>query len=38
VAIPAAGEAGRLTRETMQPIMYATAEATQAMLAALRGD
>jgi DNA-binding CsgD family transcriptional regulator len=38
VAIPAAEEAARLSRETMQPIMYATARATQAMLAALRGD
>jgi DNA-binding CsgD family transcriptional regulator len=38
VAIPAAEEASRLTRETMQPIMHATARVTQAMLAALRGE
>jgi DNA-binding CsgD family transcriptional regulator len=38
VAIPAAEEAGQLTRETMQPIMHATAQVTQAMLAALRGE
>jgi ATP/maltotriose-dependent transcriptional regulator MalT len=38
VAIPAAEEAGRLTRETMQPIMHATAQVTQALLAALRGE
>ncbi|HEU4425520.1 MAG TPA: LuxR C-terminal-related transcriptional regulator, partial [Pilimelia sp.] len=38
VAIPAAEEAVRLSRETMQPIMQATARVTQAMLAALRGE
>jgi DNA-binding CsgD family transcriptional regulator len=38
VAIPAAEEAARLGRETMQPIMLATAQVTQAMLAALRGE
>ncbi|GGM04194.1 AAA family ATPase [Dactylosporangium sucinum] len=38
VAIPAAEEAARLSRETAQPIMYATARVTQALLAALRGD
>ena len=37
-AIPAAQEASRLARETMQPIMYATARVTEAMLAALRGE
>jgi DNA-binding CsgD family transcriptional regulator len=37
-AIPAAEEASRLAAETMQPIMYATARVTEAMLAALRGD
>ncbi len=37
-AIPAAEEASQLTRETMQPIMHATALATQAMLAAIRDD
>jgi DNA-binding CsgD family transcriptional regulator len=38
VAIPAADEAARLSRETKQPIMQATAQVTQAMLAALRGE
>jgi DNA-binding CsgD family transcriptional regulator len=38
VAIPAAAEARRLARETMQPLIAATAEAGQAVLAALRGD
>ncbi|GAA4255869.1 LuxR family transcriptional regulator [Dactylosporangium darangshiense] len=38
VAIPAAEEAARLSRETAQPIMYATARVTQALLAALRGE
>jgi DNA-binding CsgD family transcriptional regulator len=37
-AIPAAEEARRLAQETMQPLIMATAEATQALLAALRGD
>jgi DNA-binding NarL/FixJ family response regulator len=37
-AIPAADEARRLAQETMQPLIMATAEAVQAMLAALRGD
>jgi RNA polymerase sigma factor (sigma-70 family) len=37
-AIPAAEEASQLTRETTQPIMHATALATQAMLAALRDE
>jgi len=38
VAIPAAEEASRLALETSQPIMYATARVTEAMLAALRGE
>jgi DNA-binding CsgD family transcriptional regulator len=38
VAIPAAEEAARLSRESKQPIMQATAQVTQAMLAALRGE
>ena len=38
VAIPAAEEAGRLTRETTQPVVHATARVTQAMIAALRGE
>ncbi|WP_371782603.1 helix-turn-helix transcriptional regulator [Streptosporangium subroseum] len=38
VAIPAVEEAGRLARETAQPLMYAIAQATGAMLAALRGE
>jgi DNA-binding CsgD family transcriptional regulator len=38
VAIPAAEEASRLTRETTQPVMHATARVTQAMIAALRGE
>jgi DNA-binding CsgD family transcriptional regulator/tetratricopeptide (TPR) repeat protein len=37
-AIPAAQEAGRLARETMQPVMHATARVTEAMIAALRGQ
>jgi DNA-binding CsgD family transcriptional regulator len=37
-AIPAAEEARRLAQETRQPLVRATAEAVQAMLAALRGD
>jgi DNA-binding NarL/FixJ family response regulator len=37
-AIPAADEALRLARETMQPLVMATAEAVQALLAVLRGD
>jgi DNA-binding CsgD family transcriptional regulator len=37
-AIPAADEACRLARETMQPLIMATAEAVQALLAVLRGD
>jgi hypothetical protein len=37
-AIPAADEARRLAQETSQPLITATAEAVQAMLAALRGD
>ena len=37
-AIPAADEAYRLARETMQPLIMATAEAVQALLAVLRGD
>jgi DNA-binding CsgD family transcriptional regulator len=38
VAIPAAEEAGRLTRETTQPVVHATALVAQAMIAALRGE
>jgi DNA-binding CsgD family transcriptional regulator len=38
VAIPAAEEASRLTGETMQPIMHATATVTQSIVAALRGE
>jgi DNA-binding NarL/FixJ family response regulator len=38
VAIPAADEALQLARETRQPLIMATAEAVQAILAALRGD
>jgi DNA-binding CsgD family transcriptional regulator len=38
VAIPAAEEANRLTSETAQPLMRAITQATQAMLAALRGQ
>ena len=38
VAIPAAEEASRLTGETMQPIMHATARVTQSIVAALRGE
>jgi DNA-binding CsgD family transcriptional regulator len=38
VAIPAAEEAALLTRETTQPVMHATAQAAQAMIAALRGE
>jgi DNA-binding CsgD family transcriptional regulator len=37
-AIPAADEASRLAQETTQPLIAATADAVQAMLAALRGD
>jgi DNA-binding CsgD family transcriptional regulator len=37
-AIPAAEEARQLAQETMQPLIVGTAEAVQAMLAALRGD
>ncbi|WP_345144398.1 ATP-binding protein [Dactylosporangium darangshiense] len=38
VAVPAADEAYRLARDTSQPVVAATARATQAVLAALRGD
>ncbi|GAA0421836.1 LuxR family transcriptional regulator [Acrocarpospora corrugata] len=38
VAIPAVHEATMLARETGQPLMYGTALATDAMLAALRGE
>ena len=37
-AIPATEEGHRLARETRQPLVMATAEAVQAILAALRGD
>ena len=37
-AIPAAEEAHRLAQETSQPLIMATAEAVQAILAALRGQ
>jgi DNA-binding CsgD family transcriptional regulator len=37
-AIPAAAEAARLAQETRQPLIMATADAAQAMLAGLRGD
>jgi hypothetical protein len=37
-AIPAAEEGRRLAHETRQPLVMATAEAVQAMLAAFRGD
>jgi DNA-binding CsgD family transcriptional regulator/tetratricopeptide (TPR) repeat protein len=37
-AIPAAAEARRLAQETRQPLIIATADAVQALLAALRGD
>ena len=37
-AIPAAEEGRRLAQETRQPLVMATAEAVQAMLAAFRGD
>jgi DNA-binding CsgD family transcriptional regulator/tetratricopeptide (TPR) repeat protein len=37
-AIPAAEEALQLAQETRQPLIMATAEAIQAILAALRGD
>jgi DNA-binding CsgD family transcriptional regulator len=37
-AIPAAAEARRLAEETRQPLIMATADAVQALLAALRGD
>jgi DNA-binding CsgD family transcriptional regulator len=38
VGIPAAEEAVRLARETTQPVILATAQATQAMFAALGGE
>jgi DNA-binding CsgD family transcriptional regulator len=38
VGIPVAEEAERLARETGQPLITAVAQATQAMLAGLRGD
>jgi DNA-binding CsgD family transcriptional regulator len=38
VAIPAADEAYRLARDTSQPVIAATARATQALLAGLRGE
>ena len=38
VGIPAAEEAVRLARETTQPVILATAQATQAILAALGGE
>ncbi|MGW2161686.1 ATP-binding protein [Nonomuraea sp. NPDC001699] len=38
VAIPAAEEAARLAYETSQPLMHAIAQASGAMLAALRGE
>ena len=38
VAIPVAEEAERLARETAQPLIVAVAQATQAMLAGLRGE
>ncbi|MEV4075498.1 helix-turn-helix transcriptional regulator [Nonomuraea fuscirosea] len=38
VAIPAAEEAARLACETSQPLMYAIAQASGAVLAALRGE
>jgi DNA-binding CsgD family transcriptional regulator len=38
VAIPVAEEAERLARETAQPLIVAVAQATQALLAGLRGD
>ncbi len=37
-AIPAAEEARQLAQETNQPLVMATAQAVQALLAALRGD
>jgi DNA-binding CsgD family transcriptional regulator len=37
-AIPAAEESRRLAQETNQPLIMATAQAVQALLAALRGD
>jgi DNA-binding CsgD family transcriptional regulator len=37
-AIPAAEESRRLAQETNQPLIMATAQAIQALLAALRGD
>ncbi len=37
-AIPAAAEAARLAQETRQPLIMATADAVQALLAALRGE
>ncbi|GII78957.1 LuxR family transcriptional regulator [Sphaerisporangium rufum] len=38
VAIPAAEEAARLAQETSQPLMHAIAQASGAVLAALRGE
>ena len=38
VTIPAAEEGGRLADETSQPVIRATARATEAIVAALRGD
>ncbi|MEU4233615.1 AAA family ATPase [Nonomuraea sp. NPDC026600] len=38
VAIPAAEEAARLAHETSQPLMHAIAQASGAVLAALRGE
>lgn len=38
VAMPAADEAGRLARETRQPLWVANAHAAEATLAALRGE
>ncbi|MFG1604906.1 ATP-binding protein [Actinoplanes sp. NPDC049265] len=38
VAIPAADEAYRLARDTSQPVVAATAQTAQALLAALRGE
>jgi hypothetical protein len=37
-AIPAAEEAGKLARETGQPYLHALVQATQANIAAIRGD
>ncbi|MGA5304893.1 helix-turn-helix transcriptional regulator [Nucisporomicrobium flavum] len=38
VAIPAADEAYRLSRDTSQPVIAATARATQALLVGMRGE